>query len=109
MTCAETRRQLPAPEAAAVALVAAHLEECGPCRAESDALKEVDRRLQRLGQQRLESCEQAGAQLDRQIQERLGLLQPPAPPLSRALWWGAALAILLLSALAVILRHRLIH
>ncbi len=107
MTCAETRRQLPAPESGAAAAVAEHLHECVPCRAESDALKEVDRRLQRLGQGRLDGLTAAAPALDRQLQEQLGLLQPaqPAQPRARLLAL-AVLGLLLALVAAFLLRGR---
>lgn len=52
MTCAEARRQLSAPDAPLAADIVAHLEDCAPCRGESESLKEVDRRLVRLGEVR---------------------------------------------------------
>lgn len=52
MTCAEARRQLSEPDSARAAEIAAHLEGCAPCRGESESLKEVDRRLVRLGEVR---------------------------------------------------------
>lgn len=52
MTCAEARRQLSAPDATLAADIVAHLEDCAPCRGESESLKEVDRRLVRLGEVR---------------------------------------------------------
>ena len=48
MNCAETRRQLLAPEEPPEALHS-HLESCAPCRTEQEGLREVDRRVQRLG------------------------------------------------------------
>lgn len=66
MTCAETRRQLPEPDPALAPQVEAHLDGCGPCRVESDALKEIDRRLLRLAATRRATAEQAWRQrLDR--------------------------------------------
>lgn len=53
MTCAETRRQLPEPEPVHVASVSEHLASCPPCRIEQEALREVDRRLEQLGDHRL--------------------------------------------------------
>lgn len=42
--------------------VEAHLDGCGPCRVESDALKEIDRRLLRLADTRRAVAEQAWRQ-----------------------------------------------
>ncbi len=95
MTCAEARRQLPGPEDPAAAAVAAHLEGCDPCRAEVDALREVDRRLGRLGEYRLLSTAEQVLALDRQLGPLLG-----APPRRRSghyLWLGLALLALLLA------------
>lgn len=88
MTCAEARRQLPAPEAAHAAAVAAHLGDCIPCRAESDALKEVDRRLHRLGQVRVLKAQPALPGLTQSAQAQLGLplAAPAARPRRRLLW-----------------------
>jgi hypothetical protein len=52
MTCAETRRQLPAPEPGQAAQSDQHIADCAPCRSELDSLREVDRRVQRLGEAR---------------------------------------------------------
>ena len=58
MTCAETRRQLPEPEPVHVASVSEHLASCPPCRVEQEALREVDRRLEQLGEHRLAAAAQ---------------------------------------------------
>jgi predicted anti-sigma-YlaC factor YlaD len=84
MTCAEARRQLPAPEAVHAAAVAAHLADCNPCRAEHDALKEVDRRLQRLGQARVLKAQPALGLLTERAQAQLGL--PLPVPRARPRW-----------------------
>lgn len=105
MTCAEARRQLPAPEAEHAAAVAAHLGDCIPCRAESDALKEVDRRLHRLGQARVLKAQPALSGLTQSAQVQLGvpLAAPAAPPRRRVLW----IAFLCLAAAAALLGWRL--
>jgi anti-sigma factor RsiW len=89
MTCAEARRRLPGPEEAAPEAVAAHLEGCDPCRAEVEALREVDRRLERLGAYRLLSTAEQVVALDRQLGPLLGA-QPARRP-ARFLWLGLAL------------------
>ena len=58
MTCAETRRQLPEPDPAALGQVEQHLLTCPPCRVEQQALREVDRRIEQLGQHRLQLASQ---------------------------------------------------
>ena len=105
MTCAEARRQLPAPEAVHAAAVAMHLSDCGPCRVESDALKEVDRRLQRLGQARVVRAQPALAALTQRAQVQLGL---PQPALSKRPRWLLLLSVLLalLALVAVVARLR---
>ncbi|MFO0573155.1 MAG: hypothetical protein U1A78_04085 [Polyangia bacterium] len=102
MTCAETRRLLPAPEPQLVAAVTEHLADCAPCRAESDALREVDRRLVRLGQIRTQNSAVALRRLEQRLGEQLGLLQPPRPavPASR-LFVAAALLLALLGLMAL--------
>jgi hypothetical protein len=99
MTCAEARRQLPAPEAGDAAAVAAHLTDCVPCRVESDALKEVDRRIQRLGHARVRNAQAALLTLTQRAEEQLGLHQAPAVARPR---WLLLLA-LTLAALAGLL------
>jgi anti-sigma factor RsiW len=113
MTCAETRRLLPAPEPQHQAAVSEHLHGCTPCRAESEALREVDRRLVRLGEIRASHGATALRRLDQRLTEQLGLPGPSrrAVPTSRALIIGLGAltaAVLLLLALAVLLvvRHR---
>jgi anti-sigma factor RsiW len=97
MTCAETRRLLPAPDPQLGAAVTEHLADCAPCRAESDALKEVDRRLVRLGQIRTQGTAGALRRLDQRLSEQLGLLHSPRPsvPASRLAVAGALLLALL--------------
>lgn len=106
MTCAEARRQLPGPDARPPDGVAAHLEECAPCRAEAEGLAEVDRRLQRLGAYRGLSVAELTLRLDEQLgQPQRGERQRGLRPatllisltLSLALLVGAALILLLLS------------
>ena len=97
MTCAEARRQLPAPEAVHAAAVAVHLSDCGPCRVESDALKEVDRRLQRLGQARVLRAQPVLPALTQRALAQLGL--PLATPARRPRWLVALLALVAVAAL----------
>lgn len=67
MTCAEARRQLPGPDSPTSLAVEEHLRGCNPCRSEAEALREVDRRLQRLGALRLLSTTEQILHLDRQL------------------------------------------
>ncbi len=97
MTCAETRRQLPAPEAVHAAEVAVHLSDCGPCRIENDALKEVDRRLQRLGQARVLRAQPALTALTQRAQAQLGL--PLPAPATRPRWLLGVLGLVVVVAL----------
>jgi hypothetical protein len=97
MTCAEARRQLPAPEAVQAAAVAAHLVDCVPCRVESDALKEVDRRLHRLGQARVQKAQPALLALTQSAQAQLGL--PLATPAARSRRWAVLLGLFAVAAL----------
>ncbi len=89
MTCAETRRQLPEPEPANLARVSEHLALCPPCRIEQEALREVDRRLDQLGEHRLAAASQV-----------LPLVQGPASPLRQktpqpvSIWRIASAALL---------------
>ena len=100
MTCAEARRRLPGRDAAELAVVREHLAGCDPCRAESDALREVDRRLGRLGAYRLLSTAEEVLQLDQKLGQVLG---PAARrPTRRLLWLG--LVILTAAALFVLRR-----
>lgn len=101
MTCAEARRQLPAPEAEQAAAVAAHLVDCVPCRAESDALKEVDRRLHRLGQARVRKAQPALLALTQSAQAQLG--RPAAATAARPRRRVVGAALLGLLALAALL------
>lgn len=91
MTCAETRRQLPEPEPARLAQVEEHLALCPPCRGEQEALREVDRRIEQLGQHRLRLADKV---LDAALQGGALPLDRPAPlalqRMRRALWLGAA-------------------
>ena len=70
MTCAETRRQLPEPEPTHLDRVTEHLALCPPCRIEQEALREVDRRLDQLGEHRLTAASHV-----------LAAVQSPAFPL----------------------------
>lgn len=105
MTCAEARRQLPAPETEQAAALAAHLGDCVPCRAESDALKEVDRRLHRLGQARVLKAQPALSALAQSAQAQLGL--PVAAPPAHKRGRMVAFLLLALALGAVFLRWRL--
>lgn len=79
MTCAEARRRLPEPEARAHPGVDSHLGECEPCRAEAEALCEVDRRLQRLGAHRTLGTGELLIRLDQHLQAE----RDPTPPSRR--------------------------
>jgi anti-sigma factor RsiW len=84
MTCAETRRQLPEPEPAIVAQVEEHLALCPPCRVEQEALREVDRRIEQLGEHRLRMAGQVLDAVHRAAPRPLPLLLPEkSAPLSR--------------------------
>lgn len=98
MTCAEARRQLPGPEGPAPAAVLDHLEGCDPCRAEVEALREVDRRLGRLGAYRLLGTAEQLVALDKQLGPLVGP-QPARRP-ARLLGLAALLALLVAAALA---------
>ncbi len=91
MTCAETRRQLPEPEPALIAQVEEHLALCPPCRGEQEALREVDRRIEQLGQHRLRLADKV---LDAASAGVLLSVDRPAPlslhRMRSALWLGAA-------------------
>lgn len=92
MTCAETRRQLPEPEPALVAQVEEHLAVCPPCRGEQEALREVDRRIEQLGQHRLRLADKV---LDAALSGDMLPLDRATPlainRMRSALWLGAAL------------------
>lgn len=110
MICAEARRQLPAPDGAVSEAVAAHLRGCSPCRAEAEALQEIDRRLLRLAAHRNLSLPALAVQLDHHL---IGtpLAPRPASPVQHGTAWVRylllALAILLAVATSVALdRHR---
>lgn len=110
MTCAETRRLLPAPEPQLQAAVTEHLADCAPCRAESDALREVDRRLVRLGQIRTQGTASVMRRLDQRLSEQLGLLGPTrhSVPASRlVVAAGLLLGMLVLVAVAAVVAARL--
>lgn len=77
--------------------MAAHLVDCVPCRVESDALKEVDRRLHRLGQVRVLKAQPALLNLTQGAQAQLGL--PLPPPAVRSRLWALMLAVVALAAL----------
>lgn len=106
MNCAEVRRQLPEPDAAVLAAVEEHLTDCNPCRAESEALIEVDRRLIRLGQQRLTNSEAAARSLAQVAFTQLGPVQPSQPESFRYLRWLSIASLLLGAAL---LLRKLLH
>lgn len=95
MTCAETRRQLPEPEPALQAAVADHLADCVACRTESDSLKEVDRRLQRLAETRRTAAAPLKPRLEQVLHDRLGLGTPATRPVGRgwSLFWGLVIAL----------------
>jgi anti-sigma factor RsiW len=103
MTCAEARRSLPGPDGAArddtdvQADVLSHLAACEPCRAEADALKEVDRRLQRLAAFRLLKVPEMLVQLDDRLRPQ------PRPPSARVLRRVALLLSLTLLVLLAVL------
>jgi anti-sigma factor RsiW len=93
MTCAETRRQLPEPEPALQAAVSEHLSDCVACRTESDSLKEVDRRLQRLCEARRTAAAPLKTRLEQVLHVRLGLGAPATRTRGRA--WPLVLGLLL--------------
>lgn len=93
--------------------MAAHLSGCGPCRAECDALKEVDRRVQRLGQTRRDGAAAALRELDQRLAVRLGPARkvPVQMQRRRPLRRGRLLVLLslgavLLAGLGLLLRLR---
>jgi len=107
MTCTEVRRRLPAPEAPHVAQVEAHLQTCAPCRSEAESLREVDRRLVRLGQARAHIAQTQRPLLDEALASQLG----PSPSrlrqiVSSPVLWALLLITLSLAALWLRLRHR---
>lgn len=130
MNCAEARRRLPEPESAPPQALAdgvndapgdalqAHLQGCAPCRVELDGLREVDRRVARLGAYTLLEMPTLLVQLDRQLDQTLGgsamtprrrgdagLSDPTPLGLLRRLLplWGV---LLVLASLLLILRLR---
>ncbi|MDW8283297.1 MAG: hypothetical protein RMK29_16415 [Myxococcales bacterium] len=76
-----------------------HLQGCNPCRAEAEALREVDRRLQRLGALRLLSTTEQILRLDRQLAPLMG--EPIVRVRSRR--WLALVGVLAVVGLALIL------
>ena len=105
MTCAETRRQLPEPEPALQAAVTEHLSDCVACRTESDSLKEVDRRLQRLCEARRTAAAPLKTRLEQVLHDRLGLGTPTTSPRGRG--WPLLLGVLvMLSAIGFWLLRR---
>jgi len=109
MTCTEVRRRLPAPEAQDTAQVDAHLQSCSPCRSEAESLREVDRRLVRLGQARAQIAYSQRSLLDEALAQQIGL--PATGSRLRLLWqspvlWGLMLLAASLAALWLRLRHR---
>src|SRR5262245_23847520 len=95
MTCAEARRSLPGPDGAGPqADVQAHWTACEPCRAEAEAIREVDRRLQRLGALRRLKVPELSVQLDERLRPR------PRPPSARVV---RKLIVVLSLTLAVLL------
>lgn len=93
MTCTETRRKLPQPEGLPHPAIAEHLASCRACRAESEALKEVDRRLVRLAMMRRSLLQDQQAALDQ--------LFPQGPPPKPTWPWRTATYWLLLCALVL--------
>ena len=94
MTCAETRRQLPEPEPAVIAQVDDHLSLCPPCRGEQAALREVDRRIEQLGQHRLRHAAQ--------VLDAVVIVEPDRLALDRAkgsLWRVAGVSVIAVAAL----------
>lgn len=109
MTCTEVRRQLPAPEALHQAQVDAHLQGCAPCRSEAESLREVDRRLVRLGQARAHVAQSQRLLLDEAVALQIGL--SPTGSRVRQLVASPVVWTLLLLAAALLglwlrLRHR---
>jgi anti-sigma factor RsiW len=108
MTCTEARRLLPAPEGPKGSPIEAHLATCAPCRSEAESLREVDRRLVRLGQARAQIAVSQRGLLDEALAQQLG----PAGsfPLRRLLQspvlWALLLMAASLTALWLRLRHR---
>lgn len=83
--------------------MAAHLSGCGPCRAECDALKEVDRRVQRLGQTRRDGAAAALRELDQRLAVRLGPARKVPAQRQRPLPQRRGRRVLLLLSLGVVL------
>ncbi len=108
MTCTEVRRRLPAPEAQHLAQVEAHLERCSPCRGEAESLREVDRRLLRLGQARAQIAQSQRHLLDHALARQIGL-GSSLPQLRWMLRWPALLTAALMGAALLTLWLRLRH
>ena len=108
MTCTEVRRRLPAPEAQYTAQVEAHLERCSPCRGEAESLREVDRRLLRLGQARARIAQSQRHLLDDALARQIGF-GSALPRLRWMLRWPALLTVALMGAALLALWLRLRH
>lgn len=108
MTCTEVRRQLPAPSAQYGAQVEAHLDGCAPCRGEAESLREVERRLVRLGQARAHVAHAQREQLDEALARQIGYASPTLR-LRQLLRMPLVLSLLLMVAALVALWLRLRH
>ena len=104
MNCNEARRQLPAPSEAPGPELLAHVSSCDPCRAEIEAIAEVDRRVLRLGAFRKVKLPELLVGLD----QSLIAWEPARRPKRRApirLAIGMLLCGVLLGCLGLLLRH----
>lgn len=108
MTCTEVRRQLPAPSAQLGAQVEAHLDGCAPCRGEAESLREVERRLVRLGQARAHIAHAQRQQLDDALARQIGFAAPTLR-LRQILRAPILLSLVLMAAGLVVLWLRLRH
>ncbi len=108
MTCTEVRRLLPAPNAQLGAQVEAHLDSCAPCRGEAESLREVDRRLVRLGQARAHVAHAQRQQLDEALARQIGFASP-VMRLRQLLRAPLLLSLLLMAGALLILWLRLRH
>lgn len=108
MTCTEVRRLLPAPSPQYGAQVEAHLDSCAPCRGEAESLREVDRRLVRLGQARAHIAHAQRQELDDALARQIGFASPTAR-LRQLLRAPVLLSLLLMAAALVALWFRLRH